>query len=125
MSVYQNSVLAFIQVLETQSKIILIPDWNELQQLSSQLPKDDEEIVEVLENWLQPKSRSQLLEAYKHNLELLAAEFPIKNTNIGIANSQSKTTPNQPSESSQELIENAINKNSPLLSEKEKSQQKP
>ncbi|QKQ74659.1 hypothetical protein [Nostoc sp. TCL240-02] len=115
MSVYRNSVLAFIQVLDSQSKLIPTQDWNELQQLSSQFPEDDEEISEILENWLQPESRSQLLEDYKQYLKSLTAASPIDiDRNIGIANSKSQTPVNQPSESSKELVDNAIKNNSPL-----------
>ncbi|MEH1836325.1 MAG: hypothetical protein V7L29_30800 [Nostoc sp.] len=124
MSVYKNSILAFIQVLDSQSKLIPTQDWNELQQLPSQLPDDDEEISEIIENWLKPESRSQLLEAYKQNLQSLSAASPIDlDKNLGIANSKSQTPVNQPSESSKELLENTIKKNSPL-SDNTKSNQK-
>ncbi|MFN6525538.1 hypothetical protein [Nostoc sp. ChiSLP03a] len=115
MSVYQNSIQAFIQVLDSQSNLIPIQDWYELQQLPNQLPEDDEEISEILEKWLQSESRNQLLEAYKQNLKSLTAASPIDvDINIGIANSKSQTPVNQPSESSKELIDNAIKNNSPL-----------
>lgn len=115
MSISRNSIEAFIQVLDSQSKLIPTQDWNELQQLSSQLPEDNEEIVEILENWLQPESRSQLLEAYKQYLKSLTVVSPIDvDRNIGIANSKSQTPVNQPSESSKELVDNAIKNNSPL-----------
>ncbi|MCC5667749.1 hypothetical protein LC653_28690 [Nostoc sp. CHAB 5784] len=121
MSISRNSIKAFIQVLDSQSKLIPTQGWNELQQLSSQLPEDDEEIVEILEKWLQPESRNQILEAYKQNLQSLSAASPIDgNENIGIANSKSQTPVNQPSESSKELTENAIKRNSPL-SDKQKT----
>ena len=124
MSIYRNSIQAFIQVLDSQSKLIPIQDWDELQQLSSQLPDDNEEISEIIENWLQPESRSQLLEAYKQYLKSLTAASPIDvDRNIGIANSKSQTPANQPSESSKELVDNAIKKNSPL-SENTKPDQK-
>ncbi|MDZ8189793.1 MAG: hypothetical protein RMX96_33780 [Nostoc sp. ChiSLP02] len=115
MSIYKNSVKAFNQLLDSQSKLISTPDWEELEKLRSQLPEDDEEISEIIENWLQPQSRSQLLEAYKQNLQSLSAASPINiDRNIGIANSKSQTPANQPSESSKELTENAIKRNSPL-----------
>ena len=115
MSIYRNSIQAFIQVLDSQSKLIPTQDWNELQQLSSQLPEDNEEIVEILENWLQPESRNQLLEAYKQHLKSLTVVSPIDvDRNIGIANSKSQTPVNQSSESSKELVDNAIKNNSPL-----------
>lgn len=115
MSIYQNSIKAFIQVLDSQSKLIPTQDWNELQQLSNQLPEDNEEISEILENWLQSESRNQILEAYKQNLESITEKSPIDvGTNIGIAGGQSPTPVNQPSEPSKELIDNAIKNNSPL-----------
>ncbi|MBD2511232.1 hypothetical protein H6G91_28945 [Nostoc muscorum FACHB-395] len=115
MSISRNSIEAFVQVLDSQSKLIPTQDWNELQQLSSQLPEDNEEIVEILENWLQSESRNQVLEAYKQNLESITNKLPINvSTNIGIANSKSQTPVNQPSESSKELVDNAIKNNSPL-----------
>jgi hypothetical protein len=124
MSIYKNSVEAFIQVLDSKSKLISTPDWEELEKLSSQLPEDDEDISEIIENWLQPESRCQLLEAYKQNLKSLSAASPINvDRNIGIANSKSQTPANQPSESSKELIENAIKRNSPL-SDNTKTNQK-
>ncbi|MEH1904834.1 MAG: hypothetical protein V7L04_26400 [Nostoc sp.] len=122
MSVYKNSIKAFIQVLDSQSKLIPTQDWNELHQLPSQLPEDDEEISEILENWLKPESRNQLLETYKQHLKLLSAASPIDvDRNIGIANSKSQTPVNQPSESSKELTENAIKRNSPLSDKQEPS----
>ncbi|QHG15295.1 hypothetical protein [Nostoc sp. ATCC 53789] len=125
MSIYRNSIEAFIQVLNSQSNLIPTQDWNELQQLSSQLPEDNEEIVEILENWLQSESRNQVLEAYKQNLESITDKLPINvSTNIGIANSKSQTPVNQPSESSKELVDNAIKNNSPLSDDK-KPQPKP
>lgn len=124
MSVSQNSIKAFIQVLYAHSQVISLPDWNELLQLSHTLPKDDEEeISERLENWLQQESRSQLLETYKQNFKSISAESKIDlGTNLGIGNSKSQTPPNQPSPSSKELLDNAIKENSPL-SDKQKSQQ--
>jgi phosphoenolpyruvate carboxylase len=125
MPIYRNSIEAFIQVLDSQSNLIPTQDWNELQQLSSQLPEDNEEIVEILENWLQSESRNQVLEAYKQNLESITDKLPINvSANIGIANSKSQTTANQPSESSKELVDNAIKNNSPLSDDK-KPQPKP
>ncbi|MEH2215235.1 hypothetical protein [Nostoc sp.] len=116
MSVYKNSIQAFIQqILDYKPELISTQDREKLQQLSSQLPDDNDEISEILENWLKLESRSQLLEAYKQYLILFAAEFPIDgDTNIGIANSKSQTQANQPSEPSKELVDNAIKNNSPL-----------
>ncbi|MBC1238753.1 hypothetical protein [Nostoc sp. 2RC] len=114
MSIYKNSIKAFIQMLDSQSNLISISDWEELQQISIQLPEDDEEISEIIENYLKAQSCSELLEAYKQNLKSISAESPINvDINIGIGNSKSQTPANQPSESSKQLTENAIKNNSP------------
>lgn len=124
MSIYKNSIDAFIQMLNFQSNLIPTQDWDELQQLSNQLPEDDGEISGILENWLKPKSRSQVLEVYKQNLQSISAKIHIDvDSNLGIGNSKSQTPANQPSESSKELIENAIKRNSPL-SDNTKTNQK-
>ncbi|MBD2164439.1 hypothetical protein H6G04_08475 [Calothrix membranacea FACHB-236] len=116
MSVYQTSIIAFIKILESQTNLIPLQDWTELQQLSSNLPENDnEEISEILETWLKLESRSQLLEAYKQNLQSITATSPVDlGVNIGIGNSKSQTPPDKPSPSSKELLDNAIKHNSPL-----------
>ncbi|HEY9800476.1 MAG TPA: hypothetical protein V6D25_08970 [Leptolyngbyaceae cyanobacterium] len=126
MSVYKDSVTAFIQIVKSQSSLISLPDWEQLQQLPTTLPEDDDqEITEILENWMQTESRSQILAAYKQNLTSIIAASPIDlSVNIGIGGSKSPTPPNQPSPSSKELLDNAIKENSPL-SDKPKSQPTP
>ncbi|QIR38769.1 hypothetical protein HCG51_20065 [Tolypothrix sp. PCC 7910] len=116
MSVYQTSIIAFIKMLESQTNLIPLQDWTELQQLSSNLPENDnEEISEILETWLKLESRSQLLATYKQNLKSLTATSPVDpGINIGIGNSKSQTPPDKPSPSSKELLDNAIKHNSPL-----------
>ncbi|MEH2135972.1 hypothetical protein [Nostoc sp.] len=119
----QTSIQALIQILNSQAQLISLPDWEELQQIHSNLPEDDdEEIAERLEDWLQTESRSQLLAAYEENLEIITAESSIdKDKHLGIANSKSQTPPDKPSPSSKELLDNAIKLNAPL-SDKPKSQ---
>ena len=125
MSVDRNSVQAFMQILDSQSNLISLQDWDELQQLSSSLPEDDAEISEMLENWLRTESHSQLLAAYKQNLQKISATSTIDvSINIGIGGSKSQTPANQPSPSSKELLDNAIKNNSPLFN-KPKSQPTP
>lgn len=125
MSVDRNSVQAFMQILDSQSNLISLQDWDELQQLSSSLPEDDAEISEMLENWLRTESHSQLLAAYKQNLQKISAISTIDvSINIGIGGSKSQTPANQPSPSSKELLDNAIKNNSPLFN-KPKSQPTP
>ncbi|MBD2414454.1 hypothetical protein FACHB389_08285 [Nostoc calcicola FACHB-389] len=114
MSIYKNSIKAFIQMLDSQSNLISISDWDELEKLPNKLGEDDEEISEILEEWLKKQSCSELLEVYKQNLTSISAESPINgHKNIGIVNIKSHTPANQPSESSKQLIENSIKTNSP------------
>ncbi|RAM48087.1 MAG: hypothetical protein C6Y22_29700 [Hapalosiphonaceae cyanobacterium JJU2] len=125
MSIYENSVQAFIYVLESKSDLFSTQDWSELNQLASILSEDTEEIAEEIENWLQPESRSQILQAYEERLKALTSSSTIDlDKNLGIGNSKSSTPPNQPSPSSKELIENTIKNNSPLSDDK-KPQPKP
>ena len=79
----------------------------------------------MLENWLRTESHSQLLAAYKQNLQKISATSTIDvSINIGIGGSKSQTPANQPSPSSKELLDNAIKNNSPLFN-KPKSQPTP
>ena len=116
MSIYENSIRAFIQVIEFKSDLISHQDWVELHQLSSNLPEDLEEISEIIENWLQLDYRNQILQAYEQKLEVISSSSSIDlDKNLGIANSQSPTKPNRPSQPYKELLDNSIKKNSPLL----------
>ncbi|AUS99455.1 hypothetical protein CLI64_03070 [Nostoc sp. CENA543] len=119
----QTSIQAFIQILNSQSQLISLIDWEELEQIRSSLPEDDdEEIAEILEEWLQTASRSQLLAAYTQNLGIISDKSSIDvGKNLGIAKSKSQTPPDKPSPSSKELLDNAIKLNSPL-SDKQKFQ---
>lgn len=126
MSVSKNSIKAFIYVLESNPDLIPRPDWDELNQLASNLPEDAEEISETLQNWLQAESRSQIREAYRQRRQQLAAQLSINlNRNLGPGNTKSSTLVNQPSESSKEMLENAIKKNSPLLNSPPTQSQQP
>jgi len=125
MSIYQNSAKALIQVIESQSNLFSVEDWTELAALNSNLPEDEDEVEEVLENWLRHSSRSQILQAYKQELEVIIDNSnPNLDSYIGIGNtkgvggSQSSTNSNQPSQPAKELIDNAIKRNSPLSDDK-------
>ena len=107
MSVYRNSIESFVDVIE--SDLISSKDLAELEQLVSQLPEEDEEISKAIENWLQPKSRSQIRQAYEERLEALINPSDIDiDKNLGLAGSRSRTPPNQPSLVSKVLLLNAI-----------------
>lgn len=116
MSLYRSSVEAFVQVLESQSSLISLQDWQELEKLPSELPDDDEEIIEILESWLRTESHNQIFQAYNQNLESIISSLQSNDNepDILIGGAKSPTPPNQPSQTSKELLENTIKKNSPL-----------
>ena len=126
MSVYKTTIKAFVDIIESKSDLFSTQDWGELNQLGSDVPNDDEEIVGEIENWLQPESRNQILQAYEERLEALdsSSDFNFNGT-LGIGNTKSSTPPSQPSVSSKEMLENAIKKNSPLLNSPPTQPQQP
>lgn len=125
MSVYESSIQAFVDVIESESNLISNQDWIELNQLTSNLPEDVEEIAEEIENWMQKESRRQILEAYEERLKALISSSSIDlDKDLGLGNIKSPTPPNQPSPSSRELLDNAIKKNS-SSSDSPPSKQKP
>jgi hypothetical protein len=124
MSVYQASIQAFAQVIDSQPKLLTHQDWVELEQIRGNLPDDNEVITELIEEWLKIESRRQLFQAYSQQLDLLIPDFDDGDIEIGRANSKSAASPDKPSESGKELLDNTIKKNSPL-SDAPKSQPKP
>jgi hypothetical protein len=126
MSVYQTSIKAFVDVIESKSDLFSTQDWSDLNQLASDVPNDEEEIAGKIENWLESESRSQILQAYEERLE--APDFSSNinlNHRLGPGNIKSPTPPDRPSESSKEMLENAIKKNSPLLNSPPTQPQQP
>jgi len=116
---FNNSVKAFVKVIEAHSNVISAEDWVELANLTCNLPEDDEEVEEVLDNWLQTGSRSQVLQAYKQELEVIVPKSALNlDEDLGAGGSKSPTNTNQPSLPVKELIENAIKKNLPLSDNK-------
>jgi hypothetical protein len=124
MSISERTIKAFIQVIESQPTLLSIEDWTDLCELASNLPEDAEEISTIIRSWLKPEERNQIQEAFELQRKNIPSSFSFSDQKLGIANSKSPTPPNQPSQSSKELIENVIKNNSPLFNEK-KSQQKP
>jgi len=124
MSVYQASIQAFAQVIDSQPNLLTHRDWVELEQIRGNLPDDNEVITELIEEWLKIESRRQLFQAYSQQLDLLIPDFDDGDIEIGRANSKSSASPDKPSESGKELLDNTIKKNSPL-SDAPKSQPKP
>jgi len=111
MSINKQAAIAFSQVIKNQVNLIADENWEELNQLSNQLPENDEEITEKIENWLQ--SYPLLLEAYQQNLKSMNL-YLTEDGNLGPGGAKSNSSQNQPRESSKELIQNAIKENSPL-----------
>ncbi|MEH2330932.1 hypothetical protein [Nostoc sp.] len=124
MSVSKRTIKAFIQIIESQSMLFSTKDWADLHELASNLPEDTEEISTIIRNWLQLEQSNQIQEAFEIQRKNIPSSFSFSNQQLGIGNSKSPTPPDQPSESSKELIENAIKRNSPL-SDNTKSNQKP
>ena len=116
MTIYANSIQAFIQVLESESNLMSHQDWVELDQLASNLPEDAEEISERIESWLKLDSRNQIYQAYDQQLQQVMSSSSPTDWSIyaGIGKSQSNIKSNQPSPPYKELLDNSIKKNSPL-----------
>jgi hypothetical protein len=114
MSVYQRNIQAFIQVIESESNLFSPEDWDDLKKLVKNLPGDDDEISEQIQGWLQLETRSQIRIAVDKRRDDISSESnsSISNKTLGPGSTKSPTQPNQPSESSKELLDNVIKKNS-------------
>ncbi|MEM1394846.1 MAG: hypothetical protein AAGG00_16455 [Cyanobacteria bacterium P01_H01_bin.150] len=110
MSNYEKQILDFIHIIEHQSDIFSHSDWLELHELNKELSDDDEEIYQEINSWLQSESHSHVLQAYqeqsKEGDDSDSIDFGIT---LGAARSKSSTSP-----STKELLDNAIQRNSPL-----------
>ena len=116
MSVYDNSILAFIKVIETNTNLLTPPDWDNLTQLANQLPDDDiEDISDQLENWLKESaSRQEIFQRYQEQREgLTEVEIRDFQATIGAGGSKSPTPANQPSPAAKDMIINSIIRHSP------------
>jgi len=128
MSAYQRTIQAFVKLIESESSLFSREDWDDLDKLASNLPEDSEEISTEIRNWLKLESRSQIEQAFDKKRQEIRQEIPSELTNsentLGLGGAKLQIPLNQPSESSKELIQNAIKLNSPLSDDK-KSQPKP
>jgi CHAT domain-containing protein/tetratricopeptide (TPR) repeat protein len=68
MSVNESAILTFIDVIRTQCNLSTNNCRDDLQQLVNNLPEEDEDIVEKIEDWLKAESRKEFLKAYQENL---------------------------------------------------------
>lgn len=123
MSVSERTIKAFIQVIENQSTLLSLEDWTDLHQLANNLPEDAEEISKMIRNWLKMEERYHIREAFENQRKNIPSSFSFADQHLGIGRTTSSTPLNQPSESSKELLENVIKRNSPL-SDNPKTKQK-
>ncbi|MBK1990185.1 hypothetical protein A0J48_022105 [Sphaerospermopsis aphanizomenoides BCCUSP55] len=124
MSAYQRTILAFVQVIESEPALFSPEDWLSLTELIDSLPNDSEEIANGIRNWLKLDSRSQINEVFKNKRQEIPSSLNDDGQTLGAGGTKSTTPANQQSESSKELIQNAIKLNSPLSDDK-KSPPKP
>jgi hypothetical protein len=123
MSAYQRTIQAFVKLIESESSLFSREDWDNLDKLASNLPEDLEEISTAIRNWLKLESRSQIKQAFDRKRQEIPSELT-NGENHTLGPGGAKWPTHQPSESSKELIQNAIKLNSPLSDDK-KSQPKP
>ena len=124
MSAYQRTIQAFVKLIESESSLFSREDWDNLDKLASNLPEDSQEISTEIRNWLKLESRSQIKQAFDKKRQEIPSELTKSENTLGLGGAKWPTPANQPSESSKELIQNAIKLNSPLSDDK-KSQPKP
>ena len=120
MSAYQRTIQAFVKLIESESSLFSREDWDDLDKLASNLPEDSEEISSEIRNWLKLESRSQIKQAFDKKRQEIPSELNKSETTLGPGGAKLPIPLNQPSESSKELIQNAIKLNSPLSDDKPK-----
>lgn len=105
------STQALIDLFE--KGLISTQELEEVNQQTKQL-QDDDDIGDAIENWLKSPSHQGILEAYKHRLaEITDSSANDLNKNLGGFGSESSTKANQPSQTSRELLDNAIARTNP------------
>ena len=120
MSAYQRTIQAFVKVIESESSLFSQEDWLSFTELINNLPDDSEKIASEIRNWLKLESRSQIKQAFDKKRQEIPSELNKSETTLGPGGAKLPIPLNQPSESSKELIQNAIKLNSPLSDDKPK-----
>jgi len=121
MSIYQQNARAFIDVINSNSDLISVSDRQELKKLIDNLPEDDSEICEQIEEWLEDKSRAKILAAYEEKLDEMSSPSSTETEKtLGPGGSQPTNTPSPESESLQKQIQQSIVINSPLPKDRDK-----
>ena len=106
MSVYRNSVLVFIELIEKPNSISLA-DWQDLQQWVNNIPSDEEDIVDKIEAWLKLESRQQIYQEYRQRLEETSPSLDL-NLNLAIGNAKYSSSLDSDSTPSSQLLTNSI-----------------
>ncbi|MEM7713877.1 MAG: hypothetical protein AAF349_09930 [Cyanobacteria bacterium P01_A01_bin.68] len=123
MSIYRKRILAFIGVIESQPNIFSDSDWAELHELTKELSNednDDEEIFSRIKIWMKLEHRKHILHAYQEQLKGLDnSSYSIDlEKNLGAGRSGRNSNPLNETEATNQsslgLLNNAIQKNSPL-----------
>ncbi|RCJ21662.1 hypothetical protein A6S26_23075 [Nostoc sp. ATCC 43529] len=125
MSVYERSIKAFIQVIETKPSLFYPEDRISLHELVSDsgFPKDVEEIYEEIEKWIKAEKRNQIREAFKTEREKLDSSFSFSGQDLGLGGAKSSTGTRETSPAVRELLIDSTKKLS--SSDGTKSNQKP
>ncbi len=110
MSVYETSIYAFIQIIE--SGLLAAADWESLQNLNNTFANDNEALSAQVLTWLQEREQSnpELMVAYKKSKSSASKSVE---TDLGWAKAKSQTEPGKESNSLKELLVNTIKKNTP------------
>ena len=110
MSVYRNSVLVFIELIEKPNSISLA-DWQDLQQWVNNIPSDEEDIVNKIEAWLKLESRQQIRQEYRQRCDETPRAPALTNLNpnhLGIGNAKYSSPLDSDSTPSSQLLINSI-----------------
>ncbi|QSV54784.1 MAG: hypothetical protein HEP80_13780 [Dolichospermum sp. UKL201] len=121
MSAYQRTIQAFVKLIESESSLFSMEDWDNLDKLASNLPEDIEEISAQIRSWLNLESRSTIKANFKNIRSILPST--LSDETLAPGRAEYPTQQNQFSESYQAQIKNAI-KLKPPLSKDKKPQQK-
>ena len=113
MSVYRNSVLVFIELIEKPNSISL-EDWQDLQQWVNNIPTDEEDIVDKIEAWLKLESRQQIRQEYCQRLKETSPSLKNLNQNLAIGNPPPRPLDSD-SPTSQLLINSIIELSIPIV----------
>jgi CHAT domain-containing protein/tetratricopeptide (TPR) repeat protein len=108
MSVYESAILSFIDVIRVQCSIPANQCQSELSELIVDLPEDDEDIVEKIEDWLKTESRSEFLKLYRENLKANGITIDLDKQIVMPPGGKGYESNKKPKSQAKELLINAI-----------------